>query len=81
MRPTKKLRRDETLEQEIKDLEDSRVDQETGQFLPAEEVAAIDSQIESKLEEIQALPPEVIDNTEYWEGYYGKGGVMQKNFI
>ena len=73
-----KAGRDETLEQEIKDLQYSRVDQETGQFLPAEEVAAIDSQIESKLEELQALPPEVIDNTEYWEGYYGKGGLCKR---
>jgi len=70
--------RDETLEQEIKDLQDSRVDQETGQSLPAEEVAAIDSQIQSKLEELQALPPEVVDNTVYWEGYYGKGQLCKR---
>ena len=70
--------RDETLEQEIRDLEDSRVDQETGRALPIEEVAAIDAQVSAKLEELHALPPEVIDNTVYWEGYYGKGGLCKR---
>ncbi len=73
-----KSARDETLEQEIKDLEDSRVDQETGQSLPKEEVAAIDAQISAKVEELHALPPEIIDNTIYWEGYYGKGGLCKR---
>jgi len=73
-----KSARDETIEQEIKDLEDSRVDQETGQALPKEEVAAIDAQISAKVEELHALPPEVIDNTIYWEGYYGKGGLCKR---
>jgi hypothetical protein len=69
---------DETIEQEIKDLEASRVDQETGQALPKEEVAAIDAQVQAKLEELHALPPEVIDNTIYWEGYYGKGQLCKR---
>ena len=69
---------DETIEQEIRDLEDSRVDQETGQALPIEEVAAIDAQVQAKLEELHALPPEVIDNTVYWEGYYGKGQLCKR---
>ena len=73
-----KSARDETIEQEIKDLEDSRVDSETGQSLPLEEVVAIDAQIQAKLEELHALPPEVIDNTVYWEGYYGKGGLCKR---
>ena len=73
-----KSARDETLEQEIRDLEDSRVDQETGLSLPIEEVAAVDAQIQVKLEELHALPPEVIDNTVYWEGYYGKGGLCRR---
>ena len=63
---------DATLEQEIKELEESR----TGK--PLEEVAELDSQISAKVEEIQALPPEVIDNTVYWEGYYGKGGLCKR---
>jgi hypothetical protein len=63
---------DETLEQEIKDLEESR----TGKTL--EEVAAIDAQIQSKLEELHALPSEIVDNTIYWEGYYGKGGLCKR---
>ena len=69
---------DETLEQEIKDLEDSRVDQETGQSLPLEEVVAIDAQISAKLEELHALSPVEVDNTEYWEGYYGKGQLCKR---
>ena len=63
---------DETLEQEIKDLGDSRAGKSK------EEVTELDSQISAKVEEIQALPPEVIDNTEYWEGYYGKGGLCKR---
>ena len=63
---------DETLEQEIRDLEDSR----TGKEL--EEVVAIDAQVQAKLEELHALPPEVVDNTVYWEGYYGKGGLCKR---
>ena len=70
--------RDETLEQEIRDLEDSRVDQETGQALPIEEVAAIDAQIQAKVEELHALSPVEVDNTEYWEGYYGKGQLCKR---
>jgi len=63
---------DETIEQEIKDLEDSR----TGKT--PEEVTAIEAEIQVKLEELHALPPEVIDNTIYWEGYYGKGGLCKR---
>ena len=69
---------DETLEQEIKDLEDSRVNPETHEALPIEEVAAIDAQISAKLEELHALPPVEVDNTIYWEGYYGKGGLCKR---
>lgn len=70
--------KDETLEQEIKDLEDSRVNAETHEALPLEEVAAIDAQISAKLEELHALPPVEIDNTIYWEGYYGKGQICKR---
>ena len=64
--------RDETLEKEIQDLEDSR----TGKEL--EEVAEIEQQIQEKLEELRALPPVEVDNTIYWEGYYGKGGLCKR---
>ena len=67
-----KSARDETLEQEIRDLEDSR----TGKT--KEEVTAIEAEIQVKIEELHALPPEVIDNTVYWEGYYGKGGICRR---
>ena len=63
---------DETLEQEIKDLEESR----TGKTL--EEITAIETEIQAKLEELHALPPEMVDNTIYWEGYYGKGGLCKR---
>ena len=65
--------RDETLEQEIRDLEDSRTADKT-----QEEITAIEAEIEVKIEELHALPPEVIDNTVYWEGYYGKGGLCRR---
>ena len=65
-----KSARDETLEEELKDLEDSR----NGKTI--EEVIAIEAEIQAKLDEIHALPPDVIDNTVYWEGYYGKGKLL-----
>ena len=67
-----KSARDETIEQEIRDLEDSR----TGKT--QEEITAIEAEIQVKIEELNALPPEVIDNTVYWEGYYGKGGLCKR---
>ena len=63
---------DETLEQDIRDLEDSRAGKEL------EEVVAIEAQIQAKQEEFHALPPETVDNTIYWEGYYGKGGLCKR---
>ena len=63
---------DETLNKELEDLEDSRA----GKTL--EEVVAIEQHIQDKLAEIHALPPDVIDNTEYWEGYYGKGQLCKR---
>ena len=39
---------------------------------------AIEAEIQVKLEELHALPPEIIDNTVYWEGYYGKGGLCRR---
>ncbi len=68
-----KSARDETIEQEIRDLEDSRTADKT-----QEEITAIEAEIQVKLEELQALPPDVIDNTVYWEGYYGKGGLCKR---
>ena len=68
-----KSARDETIEQEIRDLEDSRTADKT-----QEEVTAIEAEIKVKIEELEALPPEVIDNTIYWEGYYGKGGLCKR---
>jgi len=64
---------DETIEQEIKDLEDSRTADKT-----QEEITAIEAEMQIKLEELHALPPEIVDNTIYWEGYYGKGGLCKR---
>ena len=64
---------DETLEQEIRDLEYSRTADKT-----QEEITAIEAEIQVKLEELYAIPPEVIDNTVYWEGYYGKGQLCKR---
>ena len=61
---------DETIEQEIKDLEASRVN-EDGTNKTTEEVAAIEAEMQAKLDELHALPPTQVDNTIYWEGYYG----------
>ena len=68
-----KSARDETLEEELKDLENSRTADKT-----QEEVTAIEAEIQVKLDEIHALPPEVIDITEYWEGYYGKSELCKR---
>ena len=68
-----KSARDETIEKEIRDLEDSRTADKT-----KEEITAIEAEIQVKLKELHALPPEVIDNTVYWEGYYGKGGLCKR---
>ena len=65
--------RDETIEKEISDLEESRTADKT-----QEEITAIEAEIQVKLEELHALPPDVIDNTVYWEGYYGKGGLCKR---
>ena len=65
---------DETLEQEIKDLEDSRA----GKTL--EEVVAIDAQIQAKLEELHALPPMIVDNTILGRVLW-KRAALQKNFL
>jgi len=64
--------KDETLHQELKDLENSRAGKNI------QEIVEIEAEMQIKLEEIQNLPPEVIDNTVYWEGYYGKGGLCKR---
>ena len=67
-----KAARDETLEKEIEDLEESRDGKSK------EEITAIEAEIKVKLDELHALPPDVIDNTVYWEGYYGKGQLCKR---
>jgi hypothetical protein len=67
-----KAARDEALEKEIEDLEESRDGKSK------EEITAIEAEIKVKLDELHALPPEVVDNTVYWEGYYGKGQLCKR---
>ena len=64
--------KDETLDQELKDLENSRAGKNI------QEIVEIEAEMQIKLEEIQNLPPDIIDNTVYWEGYYGKGGLCKR---
>jgi len=64
--------KDETLHQELKDLENSRAGKNI------EEIIEIEAEMQIKLEQIQNLPQEVIDNTVFWEGYYGKGGLCKR---
>ena len=63
---------DETLEQELKDLDEQK------KQTPIENISEIEGQIQDKLAEINALPPVDVDNTEYWEGYYGKGSLCKR---
>ena len=64
--------KDETLDQELKDLENSRAGKNI------QEIVEIEAEMQIKREEIQNLPPDIIDNTVYWEGYYGKGGLCKR---
>ena len=43
-----------------------------------EEAAEIEAEAKQKIEEKDPIPPVEIDNTIYWEGYYGKGGLCKR---
>ena len=62
------------LQAEIKALEESKKDYpynpDTDDTKPSE-LIDIENQIQSKIDEINALPRVEKDNTVYWEGYYG----------
>jgi len=64
--------KDETIEQEIEDLSKSRA------YKTLEEIRLIDAQIDVKVQELNSLPPVEVDNTVYWEGYYGKGNLCKR---
>jgi len=63
---------DEEFEQEMKDL------QHTREGKTSEEVAAIEDEVKKRREEKGDIPPTEIDNTVYWEAYYGKGGLCKR---
>ncbi len=67
-----KVGRDEEFEQEMIDLYHTRVGK------TPEEVAEIEAEAKQKIEEKGPIPPVEIDNTVYWEGYYGKGGLCRR---
>ncbi len=64
--------RDEEFEQEMIDLYHTRVGK------TPEEAAEIEAEAKQKIEEKGPIPPVEIDNTVYWEGYYGKGGLCRR---
>ena len=64
--------RDEEFEQEMIDLYHTRVGK------TPEEVAEIEAEAKQKIEEKGPIPSTEIDNTVYWEGYYGKGGLCKR---
>ena len=64
--------RDEEFEQEMIDLYHTRVGK------TPEQVAEIEAEAKQKIEEKGDIPPTEIDNTVYWEGYYGKGGLCKR---
>ena len=64
--------RDEEFEQEMIDLYHTRVGK------TPEQVAEIEAEAKQKIEEKGPIPPVEIDNTVYWEGYYGKGGLCKR---
>ena len=57
---------------ELKVLEDSKQGKE------GEELIAIENQITEHLAQLDDIPKIEIDNTEYWEGYYGKGQLCKR---
>ena len=71
-----KSAKDETIEQEIRDLEDSRTADKT-----KEEITAIEAEIQVKLEELHALAPEIVDNYRILGRVLRKRRTMQKNFL
>ena len=64
--------RDEEFEQEMIDLYHTRVGK------TPEEVAEIEAEAKQKIEEKGDIPPTEIDNTVWWEAYYGKGGLCKR---
>jgi len=64
--------RDEEFEQEMIDLYHTRVGK------TPEEVAEIEAEAKQKIEEKGPIPSTEIDNTIYWEAYYGKGGLCKR---
>ncbi len=57
---------------ELKVLEDSKQGKE------GEELIAIENEITEYLTQLDDIPKVEVDNTVYWEGYYGKGGLCKR---
>jgi hypothetical protein len=57
---------------ELKVLEDSKQGKE------GEELIAIENEITEYLTQLDDIPKVEVDDTVYWEGYYGKGGLCKR---
>ena len=63
---------DENINQEIQVLEESKKN------AIGEDLESIQNDIRERLDLINELPEQEIDNTVYWEEYYGKGGKCKR---
>ena len=63
---------DETINQEIQVLEESKKN------AVGEDLESIQNDIRERLDLINELPEQEVDNTVYWEEYYGKGGLCKR---
>jgi len=59
-------------------LEELKVLEESKQGKKGEELIAIENQITEHLAQLDDIPKTEIDDTEYWEGYYGKGQLCKR---
>ena len=59
-------------------LEELKVLEESKQGKEGEELIAIENQITEHLAQLDDIPKIEIDDTEYWEGYYGKGQLCKR---
>ena len=70
--------RDEEFEQEIEALHDKKRELEASGEKKLEERIEVEKEIKEKIEERGDIPPTETDDTDYWEGYYGKGQLCKR---
>ena len=69
---------DEEFEQEIEALHDKKRELEASGEKKLEERIEVEKEIKEKIEERGDIPPTETDDTDYWEGYYGKGQLCKR---